>query len=431
MAVDVVHQSQSIFDTSDKNTTGILPQQTSTSSPNVSGLSTATGMILPDTSLQYRLRHMPDELYDLRPTSHLVRFIKALSGDSGVGQLRKRYMQSQFQSILSGTHFYDLDRFYGALFGAQRRSDETLDVDPLTDLATPDSWDAVAASDARYRERLIALAKAITLGATIPGLRAAAEALTGVPCEIYETWALLDSTGASPGAGRTWDDMEATFATWDPMENSTWQSIEGAVQYGRSGSDTRGEVIIRPKKTYGTDEQALRVEDEIAVVRVLSVLKPAGALLTVNSDGVPMHVAVPIASVEADSEYWEVVTKIKPAPGLTGSPYTGVSGQATPTPPLSGSQGTSWTYNQNITSVRSASALRDAHWPADGSLGVWYPQATSSNDIAVAANGTRTVYTPDKGVMDAKQAAAVRYASDGILVAAPYVGNRQPAVSAT
>jgi len=428
---DVLHQSQSIFDHTDVPSVGILPLQTATSSPALTGTSTATGLILPDTSLQHRLRHMPGELYDLRPTSHLIRFVKAMLGDSGVGQLRKRYMQSQFQATLQGSHFYDLDRFYGAIFGAQRRPGEQLAVDPMSQVAPPDTWDQVMAADARYRERVIALAKGISMGATIPGMRALAEAITGVPCEIYETWALLDSTGATPGANRSWDDMEAAYATWDDIEGITWQSAEGTVHYGRSGADTRGEVIVRPKKSY--DDNAIgRVEDEIAISRVLSTLKPASVLLTVNSDGLEVHSPVAIASVQADSEYWEVVAKIKPATGLIGtSPYPGQSGDVASVPPLSGSQGTSWTYNAAVTSVQSYAANRDSHWPADGSLGVWVKGTAPDNDLAVAITGARTVFTPDKGVMDAKQAAAVRYTLDGVLTAAPYVGNRMPAVSAT
>lgn len=427
---DVLHQSQSIFDHTDVPSVGILPLQTSTSSPSPSGTLTTTGPILPDTSLAYRLRHLPAELYDLRPTSHLVRFVKALLGDSGVGQLRKRYMQSQFQATLQGSHFYDLDKFYGALFGAQRRPGEVLSVNPMTEVAPPDVWDDVMAADARYRERIIALARGISMGATVPGLRALAEAVTGVPCDIYETWALIDSTGTSPGENRTWDDMELVYPTWDAVEGVTWQSAEGAVHYGRSGADTRSEVIVRPRRSYSSSPRA-RVEDEMAITRVLSVLKPASTLLTVNSDGVAMQEAVPIASVAADSEYWEVVAKIRPAPGLTTSPYPGPSGAVASTPPLSGAQGATWTYNQAITSVSSYSATRDARFPADDSVGRWTLKTTPDNDIAIASNGAKTVFTADKGVMDAKQAQSVRYTLDGVLVAAPYVGNRVPAVSAT
>lgn len=428
--VDVLHQSQSIFDHTDVPSVGILPLQTSTSSPSLTGTQTATGLILPDTSLAYRLRHLPGELYDLRPTSHLVRFVKAMLGDAGVGQLRQRYMQSQFQSTLQGTHFYDLDRFYGAIFGALRRPSEQLVVDPMSQVAPPDTWDAVMAADARYRERIIALARGVSMGATVPGMRALAEAVTGVECEIYETWALIDSTGSSPGVNRTWDDMEIVYPTWDDVEGVSWQSAEGAVHYGRSGADTRSEVIVRPRRAYDDDPKG-RVEDEMALTRVLSVLRPASTLLTVNSDGVAMHAPVPIASIQADSEYWEVVAKIRPAPGLTSSPYPGPAGQVASTPPLSGSQGTSWTYNQAITSVQSSVAIRDSRFPTDGSVGKWTPKSAPDNDVAIATNGVKTIFTADKGVMDAKQAQAVRYALDGVLAAAPYVGNRVPAVSAT
>jgi hypothetical protein len=169
----------------------------------------------------------------------------------------------------------------------------------------------------------------------------------------------------------------------------------------------------------------------MAITRVLSVLKPASVLLTVNSDGLAMHTPIAIASMQADSEYWEVVAKIKPAPGLSVNPYPGQSGDVASTPPLSGSQGTSWTYNQAITSVQSYSAKRIPPFPANDQVGRWELRTSPDNDIAIAMNGVKTIFTADKGVMDAKQAQAVRYALDGVLVAAPYVGNRMPAVSAT
>ena len=91
---------------------------------------TATDMLLAPMSLEQRLRHFPDNVYNLSAESKLVKFIKAVLGDSGAGQLRKRLLLQRMQSSLQGSHFYDLDQFYGALFGLRRTADEVLDFNP-------------------------------------------------------------------------------------------------------------------------------------------------------------------------------------------------------------------------------------------------------------------------------------------------------------
>src|SRR5690242_8459212 len=181
----IVTQSPSLFDQQATVSTTLLQLQTVISNPMVAGLPTATGMILPDVATYDRLAHFPEDLYDLRPESHLVRFLKALLGEGGVGQLRKRYLLAQLEQSLDSTHFYDLDRFYGALFGARRGVLGALPIDPMQDVATPDGWDEIYALDAVFRDRVIKLAKAITLGGTPMGMQALAEALTGVECDVY------------------------------------------------------------------------------------------------------------------------------------------------------------------------------------------------------------------------------------------------------
>lgn len=456
---EVIHESDGLFTFgTDQPTEAILPLQASPSDPTLPTLNRTTGLLSPDLATEQRMAHFPEGLYDLRDESHLVRFVRALLGDSGTGQLRKRYTVARLQTVLAGTHFYDLDGFYGALFGAGRRVSEQLPINPMAETAEPDEWDDIASRDAAYRERVFALARAIPLGATVPGLQQAAEALTGVECEIYETWRMLE-VGGQAVAGRTWDQVESDFTSWQAFgdRRETWASVEGRVQLGRAGIDNRDEVYVRPKSDYtpaSTDPadvreaERRRQEDEIALQRVLSVLKPAGVLLTVDNQGVPLHVPAAMAGVDADSEYWEIITKVRPRPGLNTNPNkpvypvspvqtsTGVVHEGTlaplPRPPFNNSQGRGWSYNTSITSVNGY-AIRERGDHVSGSGTIidrrnWETQVITEDTggpIHVRPGQHKTYqYRPGRGITDQRALHAALAAADSVLMAHPYSGPR-------
>lgn len=406
--------------------TTLLSLQTTVTLPQSAAMETATGMLLPDTLVTDRLRHFPEEFFNLRLSSHLVRFMNAVLGEAGAGQLRKRYLVARLQAAMSSTHFFDLDRFWGAIFGASRMADEVLGINPLLDTATPDEWDSIQTADAKYRTRLNNLASAIPLGATIPGLQTAAEAITGVDVDIYEMWAIIDRSGlgqrSAPGDFRTWFNMEnefpdwahlegikwpalevnlstsglelapgssantwnydeAHYSTWDDAENVSWVDLQGHQTtdptgwggFGRSPVPNRAEVVIRPKKEYPDTEtgRRARAADEYQLYRVLNKLKPAGVLLTVDSDGLVMHTPIRPGRLSADSNYWEITTKTTPKLGLVKGaqePYPVSTQQALagfePTQPhvvpvsvWSGAQDTEPSRNGHIASVTSYSLV--------------------------------------------------------------------------
>jgi hypothetical protein len=312
---DLIHQSSTIFDWPDTPTTSILELQTSPTQPLPSDLSTGTGLLAPDVPTATRLAHFPSDLYDLSDSSHLTRLLKAMLGDSGAGQLRKRQLVARLQTLLNSTHFYDLDAFYGSLFGVNRGVTGSLPINPYTDVATADGWDEISTIDAQFREKLLALARAITMGGTPLGLQAMAEALTGVDCDVYEVWALLDAQGAS-GTGRTWSAVESAYPSWDSIEGVSYNDISGTQAFGNMGTDCRNEIVIRPKKVYDNtpEGQRERADDIRGILRVLEVLKPASALLSVDTNGVGVHAEATPGSITADSNYWEISARTVPKP---------------------------------------------------------------------------------------------------------------------
>lgn len=262
-------EGTSFFDGSNAaNRSSLIQLQQNPSAPSHAALDSASGLILPDKGPQHRTDHFPEDSYDLSPSSHLMRFLGVLLGDAGVGQLRKRLGVAQFQSALTSSHFFDLDNFYGAIFNLYRTVEEDVaaEFNPYLDAATSDEWDGYHSADASFRERVIALARAIAMGATRPGLLAAAEAVVNSECDLYEGFTLVDALGDTTiypvidaggdgdflgdGSGgitvvtpRLWSNMETDFAAgWNHAEAFTWigLEVEGAAETGGPSGTSGG-----------------------------------------------------------------------------------------------------------------------------------------------------------------------------------------------
>jgi hypothetical protein len=432
-----------LFSYPDTPSASILDFQTPAGSPAPAGTATATGLITPDMVLSQRLRNFPDSVYDLSPTSVLTHFMQALLGDSGVGQIRKRQLIAQLQSAVTSTHFYDLDSFYGALFGATRGPSGTLPVNPstgnpvspYTDLATPDAWDEVLAIDARFRERIIALARAITLGGTVPGLRAMAEAVTGGKCQIFEVWRLIDGQGPQSSTTYTWATEQTTYPTWAAfVPGTTWQTVAGTTAqetYGGLGINSRAEVIVSSQQNYGPDPagQAQQNSDQYGVASVTEVLKPANVVMSVELGGVIVNAPVVISAIWADSENAELVSYVTPAspadPAYAAAASAYQAGGApvgttfpVPSPVFCRKVGTRISYTADVT-VASGQSSQNGY--ASMISGSDYDQVTYPN-------GTTVAYTAAAAVMDPATAAGGRVSAS--VQAAPYSGPRVPVTPA-
>ncbi|MDX1407869.1 MAG: hypothetical protein R3330_07040, partial [Saprospiraceae bacterium] len=196
----------------------IIQVQVAPSAIQSSRARTGTDLVLPPMRIADRLRHFSENVYDISPESHLVRFIKVLIGDAGAGRLRKRFLVQRLRHSLQGSHFYDLDRFYGPLFGIIRTEDETLGFDPYKSIALRDDWDDVYARDSSFRSRIEQLARAIPFGATPVGMELIAEAILASDCEIYESFIQADQSY------QTYQELEDQFAVL--LNSDNMASIE-------------------------------------------------------------------------------------------------------------------------------------------------------------------------------------------------------------
>lgn len=439
-----IRGSHSLFGNMQGPGNSLLSLQKALTEPDVPELTTGTSLLNPSESTRSRLAHFDPNLYDLRPNSHLNRFLHALLGDAGAGQLRKRLLMTRLWSILSSTHFYDLDRFYGAIFNISRHPDEMLPINPMVDLATPDGWDEISTWDARYRERLMKLAYAIPLGGTPSGMQLMAEALTGVECEVYEIWSLVESAGAL-GFGRTYQQVANTYVNYAGLQGNSWGEIEARPIFGQMGNDIRNEFIIRPKKNYTEDSQGRRdrAYDTNGIRRVIEKLKPAGTIVSVDDKGVQLRTPAPISNIFADSEFWDVVPRIIPKreketlyestrraydargnpsgrqnsnPAQGKTPFYEFLGQAWSATPEIHRAEAWWNLISSVTTWRELGALE--------TFGRQNRLANNNNYDTQAFSSRRVEYSPNKAYIDPKTAVAGNIAGDGVLQAAPYSAPR-------
>jgi hypothetical protein len=291
-------------------TTTILSLQTVTTAPQSVGVSEGTNLLLPPSRVIDRLGNFPDDVWDLRPHSHLVRLMSVLLGDAGAGQLNKRFFVSRLSDVLAGSGFFDLDGFYGALFGFQRTQGEEINLNPYTGLATVKQWIQAYAADSSYRSRLFQFAKAINFGGTPIGLELVAEAMLGVDVDLYEGWV---------------DDDHASIPTF-PMVFLTRHT-------------PRNMFLLRPKKQ-------ISAADGYNLRRVVNTLKPADTFLNIDFVGADIHNQVPIGGIVASSEHWEIVQyRFDRALGKFAEILK---------PPFSGHQGESWSYATALATVSAS-----------------------------------------------------------------------------
>lgn len=376
----------------------LLNLQTAEGSPTSAGTQTATDLLLPPISMADRLKHFVEEVYDTSPESHLSRFLKVLIGEAGAGGLRKRLLVTRIQQTLQGSHFFDLDKFYGALFGMRRLTAEKLAVNPYG-TATVAQWQEAHGRDASYRSRIHQLGRALSYGPTPTGIELAAEAVLAVDCDVYEEYTQADS------GYRTYGELEDQYGVdngYLAMEGVRYSELEGE---GLTALETARRVFtVRPKRP-------ITLEESYDLGRVLERIKPADSLVRIEVEGIGLHTPAAIRGLHADSVYWEMVPKVSTHAGGTLDPYLAAGGSPTeqPRPPLSDYQGEAWSYNGDVIGAAGYIQMGGAN------------PANSPTQRIVFFDGTYRDYEPMNAVMGKQFVQAGRVVSDAILVSQPIV----------
>jgi len=214
-------------------------------------------------------------VYNLSNNSHLFRFLVALCGDIGAGQLKRDMLLPRLEQQLEATHFGNLDRLYGNPLGLPRLSEEIYNYEPETDWLNSGQWDEIKAKDASYRARCLTWMRAIIAGPTPRGLALAAEAAIGVDCDIWERYQYVQY----PGGDISQD-------------------------YSRTNGINEFVIIPRLPSALLTQKERRRIQ------RLVDILKPVNTICTIWMDGgthgnVARLKALPIENA-ASSEWFNI-----------------------------------------------------------------------------------------------------------------------------
>lgn len=367
-----------------------IDQQISPSLPAPDGYVQSTNLIVPDVSLRDRLAHFDEQVFDLRLSSHLSRLMSVLLGDAGMGQFRKAWLLRRLAATLSGSHFFDLDRFYGALFGIQRIDSEILAIDPNDALATSQEWSQAILADTSYRSRLEAFAKAISYGATTVGMELLAEAILSVDCDVVESYTYADRPVATYGS------LEVN--TYGVLEGFTYGDLEGTDLPDSTGQLRRNEFIIVPHRP-------ITLGEEWDLRRVLEVFKPADTILRVESGGLGLYDSITPRGYAADSEYWEIVQSR--------------DNVEVPRPAFSAYQGESWSYIPDVVVILATAE----HEGGETEVNIYE---------RIAWKGSRAIeYMPQYSMLTPDQILGKRAAIGAVLNKDLKVGGSRPSLPAS
>jgi hypothetical protein len=397
----------------------LISDQVDPSAPLIRGLTSITDPVIPAANAQSYVKNFDPELYDLRDSSHLMRLIRAMTGAAGLGGLRKQYVVGRLSAMLGDGAFLDLDTFYGALFGLQRHAIESMptnadgvQINPYTDMADSDTWDDVLSRDARYRSRIFQLARAINMGATVPGIRGAAEAVINADVEMVESWVKTDyyndHVELTFPSGYTYGAIKAQRVTYGGTKQLSYSELTGS-QFGAGSLPTgnRGELIFTPSRLINDEER-------YQLSQVLNTLTPAHTQVTIATRSVSSSSVVRPRRLFADSENWQIQARVTPAIGLI-TPDTPVYQDGTysqPRPVFSEYSGERWSYNGNV--------IRATSYQLDGNT----LSSNHDEESVVYTDGVNHTYSAPDAVMDKRQAIGHRLSGEGVVTVFPYGTDR-------
>lgn len=147
---------------------------------------------IPPKSTEFRMRHFDPQVFNTNESSRLYKFVDALAGDVGVGQLKKQLLLTRLSLNLDTMYFGDLDNSFGNFEGLTRLVSESYTYDPNSSLLTSDQWNEIQIKDSWYRQRIKDFFQACSMGGTTNGIRMMLRAALGVDCDIFEVWRYMD-----------------------------------------------------------------------------------------------------------------------------------------------------------------------------------------------------------------------------------------------
>ncbi|WP_267716770.1 DUF7297 family protein [Streptomyces sp. CoH17] len=239
--------------------------------------------LFPPKSIEERLYSFSETVYTADPSTHLYKFVDALCGDAGAGNLRKELTTARLNQSLDSLRFRDLDTLFSGSFQLNRLVSETYDYNPVQGMYTSDEWDEMRTKDSWYRERCKDFVAACNAGGTPQGFRLMVRSAIGTDCDLFEVWRYIDEYG-----------------------------LKGTL--GRTGLTLRNEIVVKPHKS------PLSQKEKYLVVKALDRIRPMDCIVTVDEQGLAVNTLITPRSVGADSSYFEVQKEVTGSPDIAKIP---------------------------------------------------------------------------------------------------------------
>ncbi len=137
------------------------------------------------------LDRFPEAVYTKSLDSLLVKFLYALLGPVGLGQVRQEYLQARLAFEDAGLDTFALDQLYTSPFAFARLVEETYAVDAAASLLSSTQRSDILTKDAAFRNRAIDFLKGARAGGTVPGLTLIARSGSNRPVTLIENYKAL------------------------------------------------------------------------------------------------------------------------------------------------------------------------------------------------------------------------------------------------
>ena len=151
--------------------------------------------LMPPKSTELRMAHFDEHVYKTDDSTVLHKFLDAMCGDSGIGNLKKEIFIQRLSGAIEGIYGTGLDYILGGVGFLSRTSSESYVYSPENGMLVSDQWDEIAIKDAAYRNRIREFFIAANKGNTVDGIRQAVHAATSADCQVLENWRYIDNFG--------------------------------------------------------------------------------------------------------------------------------------------------------------------------------------------------------------------------------------------
>lgn len=282
--------------------------------------------LMPPKSTELRMEHFDEHVYTGDPSTVLYKFLDAMCGDAGAGNLKKEIFLQRLSAAMDGIYGSALDYIFGGVRFLSRNSSESYTFNTEISSLTSDQWDEVAVKDAAYRARIREFFAAATKGGTPEGIRLAVHAATSADCQVMESWRAIDNFGMTAGIGRSmvtgYAAVNLTTGHRKYFTGETAQAAKDAADgfvnanpgWATEQVRSRAEVTVVPhKESYGPREARVLRE-------MLDRITPQDAVVTINPNGLAVNTPVPVRAIASDSTYYQVEKRIEAAPELESLP---------------------------------------------------------------------------------------------------------------